>query len=98
VAIDIATETLITPNECARRCDSHISWVYRQFNPGRHGIRLEKAKLGGKTVTSVEALQRFVDRVTAAESGEPGPDVARPTASRQKAIEKADRELSELGV
>ncbi len=43
----------------------HLSTVYRWISPGLRGVRLETAKVGGQTFTSMEALQRFSDALTA---------------------------------
>ena len=42
----------------------HISACYRWIGPGIRGIRLESIKVGGTTCTSLEAIQRFSERLT----------------------------------
>ena len=68
----------------------HKSTVYRWTSRGTNGIRLEVAKIGGTLVTSREALQRFVDRLTAKAAGEvPPPD--------RRTEEVIERELDRHG-
>ena len=43
----------------------HVTTLHRWSSHGLRGQRLETLKVGGSTVTSREALQRFFDRLTA---------------------------------
>ena len=95
--IDISQETLIPIRDVPRRLPPrpngkrvHISAVYRWIGRGIRGRVLESIKIGGSTYTSIEALQRFADRLHSA------PVAGTPTISRQKAIEKAQREVDEI--
>jgi hypothetical protein len=63
---------------------------------GVRGVRLETIMRGGVRFTSTEAIQRFFDRSTAAADGEPAP--ARTPAQRQKAIDRAEAELTAAGI
>jgi len=81
MAINVLTEQTITLSQAARllprlRGDRtvHVSTLYRWIKRGIRGVRLEAAKIGRTSVTSREAIQRFVDRITAAPSAaEPAP-------------------------
>ena len=74
----------------------NLATVYRWMQRGVcGGIRLEFAKVGGMTYTSVEALQLFSERVTAARTGGPAPPPA-PPASRRRRIEQARRQVEEI--
>jgi hypothetical protein len=71
MAIDITTETLITPREYARMRPvgrngrpMALSTVYRHFHVGVGGRKLETVKFGGQIYTSVEAVRRFLDHLT----------------------------------
>jgi Protein of unknown function (DUF1580) len=44
---------------------THVATLYRWSDPGLHGIRLEVIQCGGTLCTSLEALQRFFNRLTA---------------------------------
>jgi hypothetical protein len=68
VPIDIATEQVVNFREGARLCPGrrqgrkpHVSTFYRWARMG-----LETIRVGGQLCTSVEAMQRFFDRLTAA--------------------------------
>jgi hypothetical protein len=74
-----------------------LRWVLSGVRgPDGKKVKLEANRLGGRWVTSVEALQRFSDRQTPDESKQaPTP---RSPAARRRASERADRELDELGI
>ncbi|WP_044303122.1 DUF1580 domain-containing protein [Rhodopirellula sallentina] len=42
----------------------NVSTVWRWANRGIKGIKLETIKLGGKTLTSQQALTRFIEKTT----------------------------------
>ena len=69
MAINLDRERLITLREAVRRLPSgtgdrrlHISTIYRWTARGVGGVRLETLRVGGRLVTSVEAIQRFAER------------------------------------
>ncbi len=100
--IDVTTENLIAladvpPHLPDRRGGRrpHVSCIYRWAQRGCKGIRLETIQVGGTSCTSIQALQRFFDRLTAARSGEPVP--ARTSRQRQRAHDTADAELDRAG-
>jgi Protein of unknown function (DUF1580) len=95
--IDIANETLVEISEASKHIPGrpHIATVYRWMMRGvRGGIKLETALVGGSRWTSVEAIQRFVDRLSG-----PREDASQPRTSRQRqrAAEKANQELAAAG-
>lgn len=92
---DLLNETRLSFAAAARIAETHISTVHRWRLRGIQGIRLESIRVGGRRVTSLQALERFFARTTAAIDGE-GP--RRATSSRQSAIERAERELAEAGI
>lgn len=92
--IDTAMENLV-PLRDVPRClpprpsgkRLHISAVYRWTLRGVKGIRLETVKIGGTTYTSREAIQRFSERLSGADSV---PDVVNPVSrARQRQLEQA---------
>lgn len=117
--IDIAEGGIISLAEAAALIPSFRSGkptcrktLYHWAKHGVRGVRLETAKLGGRTVTSKPALQAFMERLSAGLSDAPlstphplpgatsAPSVATPAptpAARRRAAEKADRELAALG-
>ncbi len=100
MAIDIHTEGLLTAHTAARTLPTrpHHSTIYRWFRRGSRGVRLESVMLGGTRYTSREALQRFAERVTAAADGESVESPNKTTRERQRDIDRAERDLSEMGV
>jgi Protein of unknown function (DUF1580) len=68
------------------------SQVCRMYLRGIHGIRLETLRVGRSRLTSVEAIQRFVDRLNRTNQ-----DDAQPTpATRSRATARAARAAREL--
>ncbi len=100
--IDSTCETLIAladvpahlPNRRGGR-RPHVSCIYRWVQRGCRGIKLEAIQIGGTCCTSLEALQRFFERLTAARNGEPAS--ARTAKQRHAAIESANQELAKAG-
>jgi hypothetical protein len=71
--IDPKNETLLSLTEAAKTLPGrpNITTVWRWRNRGVRGVRLETVLSGGRRFTSLEAIRRFQDRVTAAADGEP---------------------------
>jgi Protein of unknown function (DUF1580) len=90
--IDLETERVL-PLTAAAKClprlrgkRIHCSTLYRWANRGVRGIVLETARIGGSTVTSAEAIRRFVDSL----SRPPAPRTPPPAPGRvPPAINKA---------
>ena len=98
--LDLATEHILTLNDACgklprRRRGSrpHVATLYRWAQRGIKGVKLETIQVGGTLCTSVEALQRFFDRLS--EPREPTP---RQSPHRQREIEAAERECREAGI
>ena len=107
MAIDITTETVITPAKAAHLCPErrrgvrpNVATVYRWMMQGVRGIKLESIVVGATRCTSVEALQRFFDALTTAADAEHSSIVTPPpvSKSRQKSIEAAERRLAQSGI
>ena len=68
--IDPATETLVTLSRAANHYPSvngrqpHPSTVFRHALVGVDGVQLETVRVGGRLVTSVEAVKRFIRSVS----------------------------------
>lgn len=96
--IDIAREELLTFSQAARKLPKRRegrkpapSTVHRWAMDGHRGVRLEYVTVGGTRCTSLDALQRFFDRLTELDqSGETAPA---PTVTRSKSIKAAERRL-----
>ena len=105
--VDLQTETLLTLSQAARRLPPSrqgrpvsLSCVYRWLVTGirttRGRVRLEGIRLGGRWLTSAEALQRFAAALTPDLADRPEPP--RPLMARQRASERAAQELDKLGI
>ena len=101
-AYDIHNEAVISIREALRHLPRrptgkrvHISAVYRWVSRGVRGIILESIRIGGTTYTSIEALQRFADRLSERDSTLP-PSAHSTTRSRQKQIDAAEQRLREV--
>lgn len=97
--IDIHSEKIRTLPNLARRVPPkgvNASTGWRWVTKGVRGVKLEAVLIGGIWHSSDEALQRFIDRVTAAANGETVP--ARTSAERERAIAAAERELADAGI
>jgi hypothetical protein len=74
--------------------------VYRWILDGvrtPHGkVRLEAIRLGGRWLTSVEALERFAARQTP--ELEDRPLLPRTPVARRRASERAERKLQQIGI
>ncbi len=102
--IDISIETVVSPAGATkhvprRRADKkcNVATVYRWMQVGVRGIRLESICIGGTRCTSLEALQRFFDALTAQAEGQPVEQPKRLTALRKKQIEAAEKRLEKAG-
>jgi hypothetical protein len=96
--IDITTEHLLDFRQASRLLPSnpHKSTLHRWSLRGINRIRLETCKVGGRRLTSLEAISRFVAATTAAADG--NPPVTCTPSQRQRAIDQAARELRDAGV
>lgn len=100
MAIDL-NETIITLSHAARLCPArrggkptHVSCIYRWTTRGLKGVVLEVIQVGGTRCTSREALDRFFNRLT---FGGAQHCRYRTPAQRQRAAERAARELEREG-
>lgn len=97
--IDISRERVVTFREaakdyCPRRRHGrkpHISTFYRWARQG-----LETIRVGGQLCTSVEALQRFFDRLSG--SNNPNPPAAAAPRRATCTPDQIERELTTLGL
>lgn len=101
MSIDIETERCIPLSQSPKYIPGkpNASTPYRWATVGvRGGIRLETLVVGGVRYTSIEAIQRFIERTTAASAGASAPLPRPTTRQRQAAIRQAERELERAGV
>jgi hypothetical protein len=73
-------------------------WITEGVNvPGGLRVRLEAVRLGGRWLTSAEALERFAARQTPTLMDAPQPN-PRTAVARRRASEAAARELDRIGI
>jgi hypothetical protein len=75
-----------------------LRWVLDGVRlPDGRRVKLEAVRCGNKWITSVEALERFADAQTPRREEHPAPTPRTP-AARQRASERAGRELEAAGI
>src|SRR5262249_5169792 len=75
-----------------------LRWVLQGARgPGGERVRLEAVRLGGRWITSKQALVRFAERLTPG-FPEPQVEVRRTFARRQRASARAAAELERQGI
>lgn len=106
--IDLANETNISLSAAARMLPPGrrgrpvslscvLRWVLEGVRlPSGRVVRLDAVRLGGRWLTSVEALQRFADAQTPRLDGEPAK--VRTPGARQRAAERVEKELQRVGI
>jgi hypothetical protein len=85
----------------ASRC--HVStllrWILRGVKSSSGDlVRLEGVKIGGCWLTSREAIDRFVERLTPDPNSVQQADPPRSATARQRASERVDRRLRAAGI
>src|SRR5436190_629458 len=108
--IDLATEQQIGLHEparlypsCRRGRPKHMSTPLRHITkgvrlPSGERIRLDGARLGGRRITPVEAVQRFMERLTARALPNVPPATSptlRTTRQRREELDRVAKELSD---
>lgn len=79
----------------------HASTIWRWARKGVNGIRLETRRLGGRFVTSIEALERFSKALAErppVNRSDVGALRPRTIKQRQRDIEQAERKLARAGI
>jgi Protein of unknown function (DUF1580) len=111
--IDLANERRIGLHEAAKLYPSfrngrptHVSTLLRHITKGvrlANGdvVRLDGARLGGRWITSIEAVQRFMERLTDGAIGDAASAVARTirtSRQRRRELDRVERELTGSGL
>lgn len=99
--IDLENENVISLTAAAKQLPRrragkrpHVATLYRWASRGLREIRLETIQVGGTMCTSIEALQRFFDRLSA---GRPIPESV-TNEGRQQLVRQAVKKLRDRGV
>jgi len=111
MAIDIQNETILSLTEATKvlpRVNGKrpaVSTLWRWCRKGLRGVQLEYIRMGRNIATSREALNRFFTALADADepveqnlAGTRRRTRPTPTAARQRALDTADRILSEAGI
>jgi hypothetical protein len=107
MSINLHNETLLTLNQAARMLPPSrrgrpvsLSCIYRWVLDGvktaTGKIRLEALRIGGRWLTSAEALERFA--VAQTPSLTDRPPLPRTLCARRLAAEKAEQALAKIGI
>jgi hypothetical protein len=108
IVIDLTSESSLSLAQAARllppgrggrpvTLSCLLRWVLQGVrSPSGDVVRLEAARLGGRWITSREALQRFAEALTP-RLGEALPSSRTPIA-RRRASERAAQELEKAGI
>jgi hypothetical protein len=74
-----------------------LRWIIDGVKTSTGVVRLEGLRLGSRWITSIEALERFAAEQTPSfEDGQK--KTPRATAARQRAADRAGRELEKIGL
>jgi hypothetical protein len=99
--IDIGSETLISLKDAAARIPSsragrptHPATILRLIQERK----LEGIRLGGRWLTSIEALQRYAEHETRAALGEQVSTAPVLSKRRRAEIDRAEREAASIGI
>jgi len=105
----IINETTISLSQAARRlppgrkgAPTSLACILRWVLAGSRGaggqkVKLEAIRLGGRWITSVEALARFAERLTP-KSNDSQASPARTPRQRRREAERAEKELEKMGI
>lgn len=105
--IDLRTEQAISLAEATRYLPKgrggkklHVTTLHRWCSIGVQAsdgsrVILETIRIGGARCTSIEAIQRFCERLTGNHDALVAP---RTTTKRRRASERAERELARAGI
>ena len=82
---------------------THPSTLWRWARKGVRGVKLETRRLGGRFVTSIEALDRFSKDLAEVDADDASPglpreDTTRTSKQREQSIEEAERVLDKAGI
>ena len=96
----MTNETLLSLPAAARILPGrpHLSTLHRWRLRGVRSVKLETFLIGGRRYTSREALERFIERTTAAANGLSPPTSARTQSRRLRSIACAENELDDAGI
>ncbi|HLA84322.1 MAG TPA: DUF1580 domain-containing protein [Thermoguttaceae bacterium] len=103
--IDISLEETFSLTDAAKRLPCrrkgkrpNVATLYRWAQQGVRGVRLETICVGATRCTSMEAIQRFCDALTAKADRPAAPPAPRITARRKREMAAAEKRLARAGI
>lgn len=103
--IDISSEKVVSLVEATchlpRRRQGkrpNVATIYRWSQNGVRGIVLETIQVGGTRCTSIEAIQRFCDRLTNPVACQPAESAVARTRRRERQEALAEKECSDANL
>jgi hypothetical protein len=72
----------------------HPATIYRWVSRGIRGTKLETIRIGGRRLTSVEAIDRFIECTSRRKEANPKPELS--PVNHRKRVEKASRRVKEI--
>ncbi|MFC1597688.1 DUF1580 domain-containing protein [Planctomycetota bacterium] len=95
---EILSETVIPISEAPKHIPGrpHSATIWRWWQKGVRGIKLETFVCGGRRFTSTEAIARFIRGTTAAQNGPVTESIL--SRERRAEIKAAEQELAEAGI
>jgi hypothetical protein len=109
--VDIRSEQILSLPQAARRFPPfrqgrpvNPSTIWRWISngvklPDGRRVKLGAVRLSGRWLTSVEAIERFIAAQTPAPAGDTAPTpTPRTMRQRQRATERAGKELESMGI
>jgi hypothetical protein len=105
--MSLTYETLLSLSDAARRLPPYrqsrpvslsciMRWILAGVRTPRGRVRLEAIRLGGRWLTSVEALERFA--VAQTPDLAERPQLPRTSTMRRRASTRAEAQLQQLGI
>ena len=97
----LCTENWMMLSELAKRVPPlngrrlNTATLWRRCRKGVHGVRLEYRRLGGRIVTSLEALDRFGKALADLDAQQPvGPRLPEPRPTKRRSPKARERDMA----
>ncbi len=90
--VNANVEQLLTLKQLAERVPLTYKTLHAHVRYGHNGVKLEASNFGGKLVTTMEAVQRFIERCDELKSSSTEPP-APPVPARVTAADRHKQEV-----
>jgi len=102
MAISLKSDEIVSISQAAKRLPKrsngkaiHVASVYRWIGEGINGVRLESVRIGGRLFTSVEALQRFTERLTRKGEEDRVQEIDPDDEARERVLAETEQRVAE---